>query len=455
VPEPVAAAPLRPRRLVTVHDRYAELGELVDVFHSFCPDGEALVCAFRRMRLASPGQDYLVRPAYFSEVHVTTLRRQGGALVSGLARRLTDGEDPRAFLLDGAPMVLVHRPRARATPYRLCDLRRGTAVDLAVDPAWGFAAGKNWQPFGFEGRLYVVHGFAPLRVLAFDPVTGRGEPVLERDVGLDFPAHYDGYTMFRGGTAVAVAGGGLAGLGHMTTEPGRHVPFAWRLAPDGTLALGLGSGFQPLADEGLGVVDPTSWFVWDGRWHVGLSCSNRGWFSAQRFASFLAEIDPPWPAAAGDTVALRAMLAGGGRPPAPRRRAFQEAGAMRGEAGGRTQDGQRVAIPGQHAPGLLALGLGVVLAPGAYLARIHFAAAGPPGAVAGRWTIGVRGEAVALAGGDVPGTGDRMATIAAGFALPAAAAVEVAVWFGGGVALRLTDIAVDPDDQNPAPGSAR
>lgn len=105
-------------------------------------------------------------------------------------------------------------------------------------------------------------------------------------------APHDRYTIYRGGSNALQHGEVVHGTGHITHAPHHHVPFLWTL--NGRFSHRVLD--VPSLAEQFGVVDPTSlWHDASGRRWLSLGCSERDWFHAQRFATYIMEA-PEWPA---------------------------------------------------------------------------------------------------------------------------------------------------------------
>jgi drug/metabolite transporter (DMT)-like permease len=85
-------------------------------------------------------------------------------------------EDPRFFLLDSVPHVIItggpHMWIAALDPL-LRDTNCSAWVRLHAEPPPDERCQKNWAPFEHEGALHVVYSWHPLVVLRCDPNTGR------------------------------------------------------------------------------------------------------------------------------------------------------------------------------------------------------------------------------------------------------------------------------------------
>ena len=195
---------------------------------------------------------------------------------------MSDGE--RAFVICRGGL---HERRDGQDHYKVVSLP--DAVETRITMPHGLKVGKNWQPFLRDGRLYAIHGFAPLTVFEIGTdgvakVTGR------KETELILPARHDRFTIARGGSNAVTEGDHVIGLGHFTTDRHIHWPFFWSLDPSLQIGITVPGLFFGLRKKGFNIIDPTSLFRHDGKIFLGLCASERDWFYGQRFLNLLVEL---------------------------------------------------------------------------------------------------------------------------------------------------------------------
>lgn len=265
---------VRIRRAINVYDSVVKLGDWVDCFHAFAihPITQAVVCFHRRMLLTCP---HAPKESFIYQ-HM---------------KQIGYGEDPRVFVHYNKVYVLAHSKLSGFPIYKLyVDDDAPVTVKISLED---IPFGKNWMPFSQGSAILAVHSFAPFRVLAINANDGQAATVIcEENYSLALPAPHDGYSMFRGGGNVLLEQGHLLGTGHMTIRPDFHAPFIWRSASSKFAPTLEMIDVRELRTDGFGVIDPTSLHRdADGKLWMGLSCSERDWFSGQRFASYLCELE--------------------------------------------------------------------------------------------------------------------------------------------------------------------
>jgi hypothetical protein len=265
---------------------------VVDAFYAFFVLNGRLASVHRRFNLDLPGVSHT--PArYRSVIVLTTYLPSRHGIHPESERVLFPGEDPRV-VSDGTRAFVLCRvfdpEGTRAAEYKLAILPDGVERDI-VPPAL-LRGGKNWQPFLRHGRLFALTGFSPLTVVEITE-QGRMHVVHRSDAEFWLPAPHDRYTMFRGGSNAVVNQKQVFGLGHLTRCRDDHRPFWWALGKSMRMTIGFSSAFFGLRAKGFNIVDPTSLFLFDGRVHIGLCCSEREWFYGQRFLNLLIALPCP------------------------------------------------------------------------------------------------------------------------------------------------------------------
>ena len=256
--------------MITVYDQGVCVGECADLFHAFAPLGDQLYCFFRRHRIddGKRGESAL----WMAEWTGRKLVRE---------RHLLDGcEDPRVIVHQGEILVFTVCPPQAC--HVLFSYPSGRTINLVMPE--GLPMGKNWQPYSDGSRVSVLHSFVPLRWLDIDIYSGRVTVTSEQDVGLEGRAPHDGYSVWRGGSNALWVDGAIEGMGHFTAGSAMHWPFKWTYGKEFSAATLL---LPNCRLEWCGVIDPTS--RWDNK--LAVSCSERDWFSSQRFASYIIDLE--------------------------------------------------------------------------------------------------------------------------------------------------------------------
>ena len=277
--------------MITVYDQGVCVGECADLFHAFAPLNGQLYCFFRRHRIddGKRGESAL----WMAEWTGRKLIRE---------RHLLDGcEDPRVIVHQGEILVFTVCPPQAC--HVLFSYPSGRTINLVMPE--GLPMGKNWQPYSDGSHVMVLHSFQPWRWLDIDIYSGRVSVMSEQDLGLLGRASHDNYSIWRGGSNALRVNGEVRGTGHLTYMPHTHQPFLWK----DTRAI-----FPAIFPTDWGIVDPVSlWESPDGL-HLSISCSERDWFSSQRFASYILDLpEEIWHTTPIPTTALAAT-----RPTHPR-----------------------------------------------------------------------------------------------------------------------------------------
>ena len=267
---------------IKIYNRYHELGDWVEKFHSFVVSNVEIWCAYRRDVL-SANPDGQNTEVWWRRFDLNIQDFVGDAeLVARWA------EDPRAVNVGSKTYILLTRTGGAESRYTLYDVNEDRQVDLHC-PAEPFIFGKNWMPFERGDQLFAVVGFNPFTIVSIDVVEGWVEKIVEWNVGLQLPWAQDGFTQWRGGGSALVEEGHLYGFGHRTLDTDNHRPFYFDYEFD-DFGFGVESNLD-LDVKGARIIDPTSFFKFRDRYYVGVACSERSWFSAQRFQSWLFEVN--------------------------------------------------------------------------------------------------------------------------------------------------------------------
>ncbi len=278
-------------RAIPIYSKFVRTDETADLFHSFAPSGSELICAFRRHKIVDFAEWGVGQDFYQSQIMLQSFDISTGTPNSEPKEAMATGEDPRCVSVGGRTFILSANPFGGYFNYVLFDVERKKCLNIDVTNRANFNYGKNWQPFAIDEKLYAVHGFSPFRILQIDVDTGKAAVVLERNAGLDGVSPHDNFTHFRGGCSALVLNDQIVGFGHLTIDSGRHSLFQWAFSPStGQVSLSFNLDIKPLTNLGLRIVDPTCFFDFQGKFYLGVSCSNRDWFYGQTFVSLLLEL---------------------------------------------------------------------------------------------------------------------------------------------------------------------
>jgi hypothetical protein len=290
-------------RVIPLYRQFVRAGEMADVFHSLAVCDDEVVCVIRRHKILDLPKWFKSPDFYKSRIMLRKFDIASGAFVSDAVEIMPVGEDPRCIAVGTQPYVLMPNSPTEKLNYVLFDIKARKRLNLEFAEGAGLKYGKNWQPFVFGNQLYAVHSFSPFRIIRIDTQTGECQAVFEQNVGMDTIAPHDRFTHFRGGGTALAIGQKLIGFAHFTIDGGRHMLFRWTYCPAKrqlTVCYDVDVSF--LAAEGFNIVDPTSFFVFNRKYYLGVSCSNRDWFYGQTHASFLLELDVCGPSPAADPL---------------------------------------------------------------------------------------------------------------------------------------------------------
>ncbi|WP_068241995.1 hypothetical protein [Tritonibacter horizontis] len=267
------------------------LGDWVDIFRCyFTLQGQ--VHSVHRNFVLLPTEGYTKGKLQDSNNTLTVYNWVDGALQAQDQRNLGHGTDPRV-VSDGETAYVFQLMRRdgdqQKSFYRI--LKLPDQISFDIEDVAGMPLGKNWQPFLKDGKLFVVFGFDPLKVIEIGE-DGSTKVVATQQTQLDiFPPHQK-FSMFRGGSNGVVAEDGCVyGFGHLTVRNFRHDIFMWRLDADWNLDVKISSNTIGLKDQGYMITDPTSFFEYDGAIFLGLALSERDWYFDQKFADILVKLD--------------------------------------------------------------------------------------------------------------------------------------------------------------------
>ena len=136
------------------------------------------------------------------------------------------GEDPRPFVLKGKRYILSQRfvNTMKDVQNYVVNVDTGEAKQYIVDEP-DFFYGKNWTPFVYQEKLWIIHRFDPFTLLCDGKVVMQLETNLPVEPGGKFTCH-------RGGSnGLEVEPGVIFGIGHRTVHgtPDNtiHKPYAW------------------------------------------------------------------------------------------------------------------------------------------------------------------------------------------------------------------------------------
>jgi len=437
-------------RSIPIYCQFVRTGETADLFHSFTPDGNELICAFRRHRIVDFAEWGRAENFYESRIMLQRFDLSTGSPISEPEEAMAMGEDPRSVSVQGRPFIVSANPCGGNFNYVLFDVRTKKCLNIEVANRAGFKYGKNWQPFVAGEKLYAVHGFSPFRILEIDVETGLSEIVFERSVGLDAVSPHDGYTHFRGGCSALLIEDNVVGFGHHTMDSGRHSMFQWTFSPSSRqVSLSFDLDVRPLTDWGLKIVDPTCFFTFQGKYYLGVSCSNRDWFYGQTFVSLLLELQldqngSPKHESLGSVLDKALPVQEKPRPDNRTVHFFRAAELTIGH-GIRSSNFEVVSRAGKDEPGHVVHGPYINLNSGMYQVRLQYASAGPNSQEIGELDACSDSGSNILAKRQLFGTGGKLSIATLDFQIPTDAlgvGAEVRVGTRSVADIRLTDVSI-------------
>jgi len=437
-------------RSIPIYYKFVHAGETADLFHSFAPVGNELICAFRRHKIVDFAEWGSSENFYESRTMLQRFDPSTGTPISEPEEAMAAGEDPRCVSVQGRPFVLSANPCGGRFNYVLFDVQAKKCLNIVVMNRADFKYGKNWQPFVAGGKLYAVHGFSPFRVLQIDVETGEADIAFERSVGLDLVSPHDGFTHFRGGCSALVLDDRVVGFGHMTADSGRHSLFQWIFSPfSRQVSLSFDLDIRPLTDWGLKVIDPTCFFAFQEKLYLGVSCSNRDWFYGQTFVSLLLELQPD-----GNDLQVDSSLASvlsnalpvQERPSLakPAVHFFRAAELLIGN-GIRSRNFEVLSRAGKDDPGHVVYGPYINLNSGTYQVRLQYAGAAPSSQEIGELDACSTSGSTVLARKDLFGTNGKLFIATLDVKIPGDAQgvrFETRVGSRGVADMRLTDVSI-------------
>jgi hypothetical protein len=437
-------------RSIPLFYRFVPVGDTADLFHSFAPNGNELICAFRRHKIVDFAQWGSAENYYQSKIMLQRFDISQGTPISEPEEAMAMGEDPRCISVLGRPFILSANPCGGNFNYVLFDVQARKCLNIVVTNRANFKYGKNWQPFVFAGKLYAVHGFSPFRILQIDTETGLAQIVFEKCMGLDLLSSHDGFTQFRGGCSALALDNQVMGFGHLTIDSGRHRLFQWVFSPSrGQVSLSFDLDFGPLSDLGLKIIDPTCFFAFQDKLYLGVSCSNRDWFYGQTFVSILLELRNGGECA-GSVGSLYAVLRDfpfiQQRPtvPAPIVHFYRAAELQIGN-GAMSRNFEVVSRVGKEAPGHVIFGPYIDLRLGNYQVRLQYSCAAPSSLEIGELDASSDSGSNVLARRPLFGTGNKLVVTTLDFKVPEPSRggrFETRVGSRGVADLRLTDVSI-------------
>ena len=437
-------------RSIPLYYQFVQAGQTADLFHSFAPVGNELICAFRRHKIVDFAQWGSGDDFYESRIMLQRFDVSTGSPLSEPEEVMAAGEDPRCISIGGRAFLFSANPYRGNFNYVLYDVQARKCLNIEVKNRKGFKYGKNWQPFVAGGKLYAVHGFSPFRILEIDVETGGAEVVFERNVGLDVVSPHDGYTHFRGGCSALAIEDRIVGFGHMTLDSGRHTMFQWTFSPSNQqVALSFDLDIRPLTDSGLKIIDPTCFFQFQKKYYLGVSCSNRDWFYGQTFVSLLLELQMEQDNLQADETLVSFLSNPKPVPEMPSRvpaaaRFFRAAELQIGQGiVGRNFEVRSRA--GKEESGHVVYGPYIHLERGMYQVRLQYSAAGPMSQEIGEMDACSNAAANILARRPLFGTTGKLSIATLEFNIPDSAkgqGFEVRVASRGVADMRLTDVLI-------------
>jgi hypothetical protein len=437
-------------RSIPLYYKFVHTGETADLFHSFAPIGNELICAFRRHKIVDYAEWGSAENYYESKVMLQRFNICAGTPISEPEEAMAMGEDPRCVSVRGRPFVLSANPCGGPFNYVLFDVYSKKCLNIEVINRCNFKYGKNWQPFAFSDELYAVHGFSPFRILQIDTETGRAKIVYEKSMGLDLESPHDGFTQFRGGCSALVLGDQVVGFGHLTIDSGRHRLFQWVFSPSRSqVSLSFDLDVRPLSELGLKIIDPTCFFALKERLYLGVSCSNRDWFYGQTFVSLLLELQMA--GSGGDVTGSLASVLGEAVLPlegpslADPVVHYFRAAELRIGNGTVSRNFEVISKVGKHEPGHIVFGPYINLCPGSYQLLLQYAGAASNSVEIGEIDACSASGSNVLARKQLLGTNGRLAVTTLDFKIrehSIGIGFETRVGSKGIADIRLTDISI-------------
>ena len=174
------------------------------------------------------------------------------------------GEDPRPIVMNNRKYVLTQRYVNKIYDVQnyVVDIETGEAELYKVDEP-DFFYGKNWSPFVYQNKLWIINRFDPFTLLC------DGKVMHQYTCKTNLPIANNNFTQYRGGAnGIEVSDGVIFGIGHNTNhsrQPIRHVPYIWVLDFNVTT---LSLMDMPDFPSDYNLCDPTSLWVEDEKMYV-------------------------------------------------------------------------------------------------------------------------------------------------------------------------------------------
>tara|TARA_R110002072_G_scaffold29809_10_gene93765 strand:- start:965 stop:3706 length:2742 start_codon:yes stop_codon:yes gene_type:complete len=277
-----------PVKVLWEHSYKGKYDELFDVFYSFCKvgdkfislHGEMLIETFHKRRL----KESKVAKLYKCEYKLTSK-----GLQQTTKKCIGLGADPRMVSNNkNAYAYVIGYGEAKHPAFLYVEKDdRLHPLKAKNDFEWG----KNWQPFLKNERLFIVHELSPFSIYEIDLKTYQLKQTNYVDSNFQLSAHYTNHSMFRGGANALYDEEKLIGVGRVSAQPYKHIPFLWSQEKDEAPSFHFSDFFNQISQKGFGIIDPTSFFKDDKAIYLGLACSETTWFHSQEFSNLLLVVD--------------------------------------------------------------------------------------------------------------------------------------------------------------------
>ena len=189
------------------------------------------------------------------------------------------GEDPRVFKLGNEQYLLSQEyiPSTNTFKQHVANTDTKEVLEYGVNKE-NFVYGKNWTPFVFNDKLYIIHKFDPITIIK------DGEIIHEHKTNL--PTNIDNvktFCMYRGGTNGLQKGHLIFGFGHANESMQKHTPFLWVIdTKKNTYEHAIITDF-PCKYK---IVDSTSLFEENGKYYLGVYESEIHWIHDGEYECF-------------------------------------------------------------------------------------------------------------------------------------------------------------------------
>ena len=180
------------------------------------------------------------------------------------------GEDPRPFILNNERFFISQRyiNSIEKMEQNIVHFNTGVLYKYIMNDE-NFNYGKNWAPFVYNNKLYLIHCFDPFTVISNNDVILKVATDLEK-------CRSDNFTGYRGGTNGIEYNNYIFGIGHFTPCYDDHTPFIWVIdSKKNTLEIAKLTSYEPK----YCLADPTS--LWKDNNDIFMSIfeSSKGWFN--------------------------------------------------------------------------------------------------------------------------------------------------------------------------------